>query len=484
MSSTTTLCPVILAGGGGSRLWPLSRRRHPKQLIPLCGERSLLQETLLRCIDMDVGARLLPPQVVCNEEHRFTAAQQLQEINAVSQPLILEPAGRNTAPALTAAALVQSRQGEDPVLLMLPADHFIAAKNAFHRALAAGVGLVRDGRIVVFGVAPSGANTGYGYLERGADLGGAAFQVAGFREKPDAARALEYAQSGRHYWNSGIFMLRASTWLAALEALQPDILQACTRACDNGVRDGDFVRLEEQAFAECPAVSVDYAVMERLDQAEGFEAAAVALDAGWSDAGAWDEVWRLGAQDENHNVVDGDAMLLDSTNSLVRADARLVAVAGCDNLAVVETADAVLVLNKERPQEVRRLVAALDAAGRPEADLPRCVQRPWGSYETVAAGRGYQVKRLAVLPGKRLSLQLHRRRSEHWVVVSGTAAVTRGDEVFDLQVNESTFIPAGVKHRLHNRTGDALEIIEVQVGDYLGEDDIVRFEDDFNRAPA
>ena len=485
MNATTTLCPVILAGGEGNRLWPLSRRHYPKQLIRLFSARSLLQETLLRCAEIATDVQVLPPLIICNEVYRFIVAEQAAEINTRGQPIILEPVGRNTAPALTVAALAQSDHEDDPVLLMLPADHLIENKAAFYQALEAGIELAKDKFIVTLGIEPARAATSYGYIERGKELKipgpVSAFHIADFTEKPDEALAEKYLRSRRHFWNSGIFMLRASVWLEAIKECQAEIYQACARAYQNGKEDNDFFRLAEQAFIDCPSNSVDYAVMEKLAGAGNAKAAVIPLDASWSDIGAWSVVWELGAKDENNNVIIGDVVSAGTTNSLIHSGKRLVGALGCDNLAIIETADAVMVLNKDRTQDMRQFVAELNAREREELNQHLSVERPWGRYEIIDVSAGYQVKRLTVLPGMRISLQLHHKRSEHWVVTKGRATITRGDEVFDMEVNESTYIPLGVKHRLENRTDTTLELIEVQVGGYLGEDDIVRFDDDFTR---
>ena len=445
-----------------------------------------MQQTLLRCDGIGAGeVEVLSPLVICNEAGRFHVAEQAAAINSQLQSIILEPEGRNTAPALTVAALAQLDRGHDPLLLMLPSDHLIRDKAVFQRALASGIDLARDEFIVTFGTEPAHPATGYGYVRRGEEItipGQAnAFHVAGFTEKPDESRAAKYISSGQYYWNSGIFMVRAAVWLTAIERLQPDIYRACTAACRNGEQDGRFFRLAGEAFDDCPSASVDVAVMEKLAVPGCPGAAVIPLDCGWSDAGAWNEVWEQGEKDENGNVTSGDALAVGTSNSLIYSDKRLVTALGCDNLVVVETADAVMVSNKDKSQDVRQLVAALAARGRTELEQCMTVQRPWGAYEVIERGGAHQVKRLTILPGRKISLQLHRRRSEHWIVVTGTATVTRGEEVFDLAVNESTFIPVGIKHRLENRTAFDLEIIEVQVGDYLGEDDIVRFDDGAGR---
>lgn len=469
--------PVVLAGGGGTRLWPLSRELHPKQFLALTGERTLLQETLLRC------RALGPPAVICNEEHRFLVAEQAREVGVELAEILLEAHARNTAPALTAAAMRLHADGTDPVLLATPADHTMSGAAAFTAAAQRAVALAREGHLVMFGVQPAAPETGYGYIRRGAPLNGCAgaYRVAGFVEKPDAEAAAAYLSGGEHYWNSGIFVMRASVWLAAIERFRPDIHAAVKRAVAEGTADGAFFRLGPEAFAACPADSVDYAVMEHAGAESGLPAAVVPLEAGWSDVGSWLELWQVGDRDADGNVIDGDVLTLDAHGNVALSRHRLVALLGCRDLAVIETADAVLVAPKERAQEVKALVERLRAAERPERMLHRRVYRPWGSYEGIDAGDRFQVKRIVVKPGHSLSLQMHHHRAEHWVVVRGTAKVMRGDEEFLLTENQSTYIPIGTRHRLSNPGTIPLELIEVQSGAYLGEDDIVRFDDAYNR---
>ena len=477
------IIPVVLSGGSGTRLWPVSREKHPKQLQPLLGDASLLQDTLQRLEGLPLGA----PIVVSNQEYRFITAEQLRRLGLASWALLLEPVGRNTAPALTAAALFAIRDGADPVLLATPADHHVRDAGAFRAAVLRGLPEAEAGAVVTFGIQPDRPETGYGYIETkvgdGDTARGAPMDLLAFREKPDTATAQAYVAGGRHFWNSGIFMLRASTWLKAIDHFAPAILAACRQAVAGAQADGDFVRLDATAFAASPADSIDYAVMEKLPAASALAipARVVPLDVGWSDVGAWDALWQAIARDADDNAVKGDVWLEDSRRNLVIAEHGLVACIGCEDMVVVETADAVLVAPKARTQEVKTIVARLKAAGRGEAELHRKVHRPWGWYDSVDSGDRFQVKRIVVRPGATLSLQMHHHRAEHWVVVRGTARVTRGDEVILLGENESTYIPLGVKHRLENPGQIPLEIIEVQSGSYLGEDDIVRFEDNYGR---
>ena len=460
--------PVILSGGSGTRLWPLSREQYPKQLLALTGERTLLQETVLR---LDGAQQVANPLFVCNEEHRFLVAEQVRQLGKSPLAIVLEPAGRNTAPALTLAALVLKRGAGDPIMLVMPADHNIRDSAAFRESVKKALPLAAKGRLVTFGVKPTAPATGYGYIKRAKGN-----DVAAFVEKPDLATARLYVDSGEYAWNSGMFMVRLSTWFEELKRFEPEIARICEAAHAKGRNDGDFFRIDKETFARCPSNSIDYAVMEKTDRA-----AVVELDAGWSDVGAWSSLWESGNRDAAGNVVSGDVFTHETRDALLIAQHRLLAVVGLDDVIVVETPDAVLVSKKERAQDVKEIVARLKAAGRSEHQVHRRVYRPWGSYEGVDAGTRFQVKRLSVKPGAALSLQLHHHRAEHWVVVQGTARVTRGDEVFTLTENQSTYIPVGTKHRLENPGNIQLEIIEVQSGGYLGEDDIVRFEDVYNR---
>jgi mannose-1-phosphate guanylyltransferase/mannose-6-phosphate isomerase len=461
--------PVILSGGSGTRLWPLSREDHPKPLLRLFGEHSLLQQAALR---MDGPS----PIVVCNEKHRFISAEQLREAGRAPKALILEPEGRNTAPALAVAALEAGRGGADPVMLVMPADQLIRKPEGFRDAVRAAAEHAARGDFVIFGVKPERAEAGYGYI-RGVGT------VEAFVEKPDPARAKEFVASGKYSWNSGMFMLRASCWQKVLLRFAPDIAAACEKAWSGAQRDGDFLRLERASFLSCRGDSIDKAVTERLVGASGTpQLVVVPLDAGWSDVGSWDALWEASTRDAQGNVAQGDVLLEDADGTLVFSDGRLVAAVGTSDLLIVDTPDALLVAPQARASQVKELVAKMKAARRPEADAHRKVYRPWGHFDLLHAGPGFLVKSLVVKPGAALSLQRHRRRAEHWVVVRGKAKVTRGDEQFELQANQSTYIPLGVMHRLENPGPALLEIVEVQSGDYLGEDDIERFGDRYGRS--
>jgi len=470
------LVPVILCGGSGSRLWPMSRRLLPKQFLPLVTEHTLLQDTMLRLRGLeDCGA----PVAVLNHEHRFLAAEQLQEIGVQSRSMLLEPLGRNTAPAVAVAAQHVAREDPHAVLLVLPADHLIADAAAFHRAVRTAAAIARDGLLVTFGIAPTYPATGFGYIEAGEPLPAhdGAFRIRRFVEKPDAQRAQAFLDQGGHFWNGGMFAFTAQTFLAELERLRPDILAAASKALAGAARDLDFLRLERDAFSACPAESIDYAVMERTNRG-----AVVRADMGWSDVGSWSALWETSAQDAAGNVARGDVWLHGAERCYVRADARHVSVLGAQDLVIVETDDALLVAARERAQEVKEVVERLDRQKRSEHVSHTRVYRPWGYYESVDSGERFQVKRLMVKPGHGLSLQLHRKRAEHWVVVKGRATVTRGEETVTLEENQSTFIPVGTKHRLQNLTDSPVFLIEVQSGSYLGEDDIERFDDRYGRS--
>lgn len=479
----THLQPVILSGGSGTRLWPLSREQYPKQLLPLVGVDTMLQATALRIREGGSDYTLIEaPVVVCNEEYRFIIAEQLRAAGRPSRHIVLEPVGRNTAPALTLAALLACRDQADPILLAMPADHIIRDEDAFQQAIKKGIPHAAGGAIVTFGVVADRPETGYGYIRRGKAIDGA-HVIDCFVEKPDAATAQRYIDSGDYFWNSGLFMMRASVWLRAISHFQPVMAQACREAFDGGEQDHDFYRIDEAAFTACPADSIDYAVLEKLAEASvpGMEGRILALAAGWSDIGAWDTLWDVSEKDAAGNVTRGNVMLAQVSDSLVFAQERLVACVGIDNLVVVETPDAVMVADKGQIQEVRQIVAQLKGQKRSEALTHRKIYRPWGWYDSIDAGERFQVKRIVVNPGSSLSLQMHHHRAEHWIIVKGTARITRGEDVFLLSENQSTYIPLGVTHRLENPGRFPLEMIEVQSGSYLGEDDIVRFDDTYGR---
>lgn len=497
------LLPVILSGGAGTRLWPLSRELYPKQLLPLTSERTMLQETALRLRGLDAGA----PVVVCNESHRFLVAEQLRQVKINPLAILLEPFGRNTAPAIALAALAAAAASDsaDPVLLVLPADHAIRDIAAFQKAVKAALPAAEQGKLVTFGIVPRSPETGYGYIRRtekpidvspadataAPDLGavtgeagigqpgavqGEVFAVEAFVEKPDLERARAFLASGDHYWNSGMFMFRAKRYLEELERFAPAILEACRGALAGASSDLDFARIDAKAFQASPSDSIDYAVMEKTA-----DAVVVPLDAGWSDVGSWSSLHEASNPDGDGNVARGDVLVEDTRDSYLFAESRLVAAVGLEGHVVIETKDAVLVAPKSRVQDVKKLVTRLKDLGRNEHSLHREVFRPWGSYDSIGNGPRFQVKELKVKPGAEMSLQMHHHRAEHWIVVSGTARITRGDEVFLLEENESTYIPIGTKHRIENPGKIPLHMIEVQSGSYLGEDDIVRFEDRYGR---
>jgi mannose-1-phosphate guanylyltransferase/mannose-6-phosphate isomerase len=493
MQSVTKIVPVVLSGGAGTRLWPLSRELYPKQLLPLVGDQTMLQNTVLRLSGV---AGLGAPLVVCNDNHRFMVAEQLRQVEQAADSVILEPVGRNTAPAVAVAALQAIEGGSDPILLVLPADHVIRDAAALCDAISHGVDAVQDGALLTFGVVPTSPETGYGYIRRGERLGDSGeesgvrskenntphpspltpYSVSSFVEKPDLATAEGYFASDDYYWNSGMFLFKASAYLDELEKHSPEMLTACRKAWAGRVTDLDFTRLDAEAFAGCPADSIDYAVMEKTERA-----VVIPLAAGWSDVGSWAALWDVGESDEQGNVTSGDVIDVNCNDSYIYAGSRLVAGIGLQDVVVVETADAVLVAAKDQVQKVKQVVDQLKKMERDEHLLHRRVNRPWGAYEGLDAGDGFLVKRITVNPGARLSLQRHQHRAEHWIVVRGVAEITRENVIQTLEANQSFYIPIGDKHRLANPGNEILEIIEVQTGERLVEDDIERFEDEYGR---
>ncbi len=466
------MIPIILSGGSGTRLWPLSRKMYPKQFLSLLHDQTMLQMTLSRLDGLEHTA----PTVVCNNEHRFIVAEQARQIGIEDLSIILEPFGKNTAPAIAVAAIHATGLAQDPVLLVLSADHEIADEKAFRDAVTQALPLAEAGKLVTFGIVPTNAATGYGYIKRG-EAEGNGFIVDQFVEKPDRDTAEEYLTTGDYYWNSGMFMFKAQTYLQELDKFKPDMIRHCQLAIANLQEDIGFLRLDPDAFANCEPESIDYAVMEKTDLA-----CVVPMDAGWSDIGSWSSLWDQGEKDEAGNTVHGDVITTNTENSFVHAESRLVATVGVKDLVIVETHDAVLVADKEQAQDVKQIVEQLKGEQRGEENFHRIVYRPWGSFDSVDEGDRYKVKRITVSPGARLSKQKHHHRAEHWVVVKGTARVFRNDEIFDLHENESVFIPIGATHYIENPGNIPLDIIEVQSGSYLGEDDIVRFDDIYGRS--
>jgi len=466
------IVPVVMAGGSGTRLWPMSRAMYPKQFINVVGNNTMLQDTFSRLENIETA----PALVICNDEHRFLVAEQLREKGQKSN-IILEPVGRNTAPAIALAALKAVNNGDDPILLVLAADHVIQNVNAFENSISQAEIHAKTGKLVTFGIVARTPETGYGYIHRGKKLDDAGFKVSRFVEKPDKETAQNYIDTGEFFWNSGMFMFKASRYLEELKQHYPEILSACEKSFNSSSKDLDFIRIDLNDFKECPSESIDYAVMEKTDCA-----VVVPLDAGWSDIGSWSAIWDVSEKDKNGNRVLGDAITEDSRNCLVHSEDRLVSILGLEDVVVIDTKDTVLVADKNKVQNVKKIVEKLKSANRDEWKIHREVYRPWGKYDSIDMGERYQVKRITVKPGAKLSVQMHHHRAEHWVVVSGTASVTNGEKTFLVSENESTYIPIGTVHALENPGKVPLELIEVQTGSYLGEDDIVRLEDNYGRA--
>jgi mannose-1-phosphate guanylyltransferase len=471
-SNMAMIIPVVLAGGAGTRLWPLSRQLNPKQFLKLFGEKTMFQQTLLRL----EGLNSASPIVVCSEEHRFLAAEQLRELEFKDASIILEPSPRNTAPAIALAALHSMKKDENPLLLVLPADHLIADPDSFRKAVLLALPEADKRRLVTFGIMPDRPETGYGYIRKGEQRGSNIWSVSSFTEKPDEDTARRYLEGGEYWWNGGMFLFHAGSYLEELRRHAPDIHNSCTKAMESASKDLDFLRVSKEAFETSSSLSIDYAVMEKTDIAS-----VVPLDCGWNDVGSWDSLWEACEKNGDGNTIRGDVKAIEVKNSLLRAESRLLAAVGVEDLVVVETKDAVLVAHRDHVQKIRDLVEDIRSSGRHEHLNQREVFRPWGSYDSIEKGRRYQVKRITVKPGEKTSTQMHHHRAEHWVVVTGTAKVTIDGENFLLSENESTFIPVGKKHMLENPGKIPLELIEVQSGSYLGEDDIVRYEDRYGR---
>ncbi|HDS0930920.1 mannose-1-phosphate guanylyltransferase/mannose-6-phosphate isomerase [Pseudomonas sp. YQ_5] len=468
------IVPVIMAGGSGTRLWPLSRQLNPKQFISLIDPaESMLQTTLRRLEGLDAS----PPLLICNDSHRFLAAEQVRAIGLQGAQILLEPEGKNTAPAITLAAIKAIDTYDDPLLLILAADHDIPDVQAFHKAVESGVRLAESEYLVTFGIVPTHPETGYGYIEKGPQLEIGGFSVSQFVEKPLIDTAKKYIDSGKFLWNSGMFLFKASSYLNEVKALRPDIFECCQRALEVGTVDLDFVRVDPKSFSACPAESIDYAIMERTPKA-----AVVPLDAGWNDIGSWSALWEVSAKDKERNVLKGDVIVEGALQNYIYSQSRLVAAVGVQDLIIVETKDAVLVCNKNNVQDVKKVVERINEYKRSEHISHREVYRPWGMYDSIGSGPRYQVKHICVKPGGKLSVQMHHHRAEHWIVVSGTAKVSNGEKTYLVTENQSTYIPIGQTHSLENPGIIPLELIEVQSGAYLGEDDIVRFDDIYGRA--
>jgi len=467
------MIPVILSGGSGTRLWPLSRKDHPKQYLPLVSDNSMLQETILRLKGL---GNLADPIIICNVDHRFLVAEQCKQIGVKNPIIILEPVGRNTAPAIAAAVLQSLKDSDDSTLLVLSADHVIQNVAAFHKAINIANLQVQSGKLSTFGIVPTNANTSYGYIKLSTDSSNGAYKVEEFVEKPDLKTAEFYLEQGSYLWNSGMFMFQANAFIEELKTHAPNILISVNTAVNNAVQDADFIRLEKQAFESSPSDSIDYALMEKSNNVM-----VVPLDADWNDIGSWSALYDIATKDSQGNVIKGDVIVQDVTNTYINADHHIITAIGVDNLIIIDTIDATFITTKDKAQEVKSIVKLLQTNGRGEGTFHRKVYRPWGWYDSIESGENFQVKRLHVKSGAKLSLQMHYKRAEHWVVVSGTATVINGEKKFTLNKGESTFIPLGTTHSLFNKSSMPLEIIEVQSGTYLGEDDIVRFEDIYNR---
>jgi len=467
------IIPVILSGGSGTRLWPLSRKQYPKQYLPLAGDNTMLQETILRLNGLD---SLADPIIICNADHRFLVAEQCQQIDVINPTILLEPIGRNTAPAIAAAALQSLKEVDDAVLLVLSADHVIQDVEAFHQAINIASQQAQEGKLATFGIVPTDANTGYGYIKSSKNNNDCAYKVEEFVEKPDLQTAQAYLEQGNYLWNSGMFMFKAATLIDELTTHSPEIVTSVNDAVNNAVQDLDFIRLDKQAFESSPSDSIDYALMEKSNNV-----VVVPLDAQWNDIGSWSALHDIGTKDSNGNVIQGDVFTEDTTNTYIHANHHMVATIGVQDLLIVDTPNATLIATKDKAQEVKKIVERLQKQGREEQFCNRKVYRPWGWYDSIEVGFHFQVKRLHVNPGAKLSLQMHHKRAEHWVVVSGTATAINGEEVLTLKEGDSTYIPISTTHGLENKTNEQLEIIEVQSGTYLGEDDIVRFEDIYGR---
>jgi len=467
------IIPVILSGGSGTRLWPLSRRQYPKQYLPLVSDNTMLQETILRLKGLD---NLADPIIICNTDHRFLVAEQCQQIDITNPTILLEPIGRNTAPAIAAAALQAQKISEDSILLVLSADHVIKDVDEFHKAIDIAFKQAQKGRLVTFGIVPTEANTGYGYIKSAINETGGAYQVEEFVEKPDAKTAKSYLEKGNYLWNSGMFMFQANTLIDELTTHSHDIVKSVSNSVKNATKDLDFIRLEEKAFASSPSDSIDYALMEKSNNV-----VVVPLDAQWNDIGSWSALYDIGTKDARGNVIQGDVFTEETNNTYINASHHMVATIGVEDLVIVDTPNATLISTKDQAHKVKKIVEQLQQTNRKEHSFHRKVYRPWGWYDAIEIGINFQVKRLHVNPGAKLSLQKHQKRAEHWVVVSGTATATNGEEVLTLTEGDSTHIPIGTIHGLENKTNEQLEIIEVQSGTYLGEDDIVRFEDIYGR---